>query len=141
MADLQRRDSLVMAIKCIRCGVLKARIRNSKMGGLKSRYSYVGSCGKRWKSTICPPCASAASMRSRMKAQKKEQRRMEMSLIGEAVDTNPLTHRMCKKCNKPLRANRYYFHPDCAPIVTEEWDSEDWGCAVAINLEVTSGRF
>lgn len=90
-------------VKCTECGDSKPRIWSGRRDGRNLKVYLERVNGRRWKGLKCPDCAYQTNYAPRDLS----------SSLGPALNTDPITHRLCRGCKAPLRASRYLNCEDC----------------------------
>lgn len=94
------------------CGEKKYRIKAERRSGT-SGFHYKDVDGGIWNGRQCPPCLA-----------------FHKKTENGSFDTDPMTERKCRVCNRKLPTSRYFTHPSC------ETNSEyhDWGLNYSMGL-------
>ena len=89
---------------CKRCQQDIPRIPAYKVPPPQRGWRYKDHSGRNWSGRVCPSCRA------------NERRTVEVDgeFVYDDFNPDPLTNRLCKKCNKPLPKSKYFRHEECA---------------------------
>lgn len=96
-------------IRCVECDKRKIRILLSQKG---KAYVYVDKTGNRWNGRQCPQCRETYNRRRNHKYYSQVIR--PIRLKGQKTE---FEGKRCRKCHKPLPANRYFNCEECIPVL------------------------
>lgn len=95
--------------KCRQCQQEKPKLRAEKRPSTEGNY-YRDDKGRMWQGNICPDCFWPAQT-----AYYKEDADESEMHPDRFFESDPISFRHCRKCDKNLPTSKYFYHNECAP--------------------------